>query len=398
MDGVYSGGNVSVSSADGYKTEFLGIAGDHHSVAAAVNITKADGSDFVDPDNVEFTYILNRPYGIVGQKYEDEVMDKFNAELQKFGTNVIEYYHQRDLGRNTVLVDQSLWNRMLHGFKRTSDVNTVQYFLTSPDTIKCVMRFDDGSYDLVGQKMNFEGGVLFLYNVRDILASCTIKEGYDAECLLEYGETEYFSKNKEIVDSIADNIKAARKTLGEDEYIVKYINNDGKENKLYYYVAQIKMEFIAMKGSCRLNYKPSSHKTFEVKENSYIPIIDGYEDYQGHKFSDVTGEIVSIDAGTFNGNVRLECTGDTSPFYFEKTKGCPDNKWYDHLKLYIIRNPFEITLDSGKKVYGKLELGSWTVNGDGSVDFMITYYTDTDWISIAPEEIASVTLDGQRIV
>lgn len=408
VDGVYSGGNVNISSAEGYNTEFLGIAGDHHSVAAAVNITKSDGSAFVDSDKVKFTYILNMPYGIVGENDEKKYMDQLEKELLEHGTNPIEFAQNRD-PRRSVTVEQSLWNRMTNGFKQQSDGFSMQYFLTSPDKIKCVMRYDDGNYDLVGQKMNFEGGLLFFYNVREVLGSCNVREGYDAECILAYGKEgfKYQSNNTALVDSIADSIQNAKKNLGENEYVVKYIDNDGTENKLFYYVADIKTEFIRMSGSCRLNYKPGEHTSFEVKENSFYPYADGVENYRdtgaavdnynGHPFSSVTANITSMDAGTFNASVKVECTGDTSPFDYMESKGA-GNKWYVHLKYYINRNPFVITLENGSTVYGSLDLGSWKENSDGSIEFMLVYYTDTGWTSIAPEEITSVTFAGYKII
>ena len=384
VDGVYSGGNVSVSSADGYKTEFLGIAGDYHSVAAAVNITKADGSAFVSGDNIRYTYILDTPYGIIGEKDEEEFREAAISAAQ---------------GESKVTVNQSLWNKVTNNSKAPAEDGLRGYYLTSPDKIKFVMKYDDPEYSLVGQKLTFNTKNLYIYNVTEEIASCRIDEGYDAECILAYGRNgfEYQSKNTALVDSVAEKLSAAVKNKGEGEYIVRHFDSDGTNTKIFYCIARINCEAVDINGSCKLNYKPIEHTQLEIKENSFSPKSNDGDSWNGHKYSEVSASIEKIDAGTFNSQVRIVCKGDTSPFDY--TEGnTASNKWYSSLREYLTNNSFEIKLSSGKTVYGTPDIGSWKENDDGSVEIMLLYFTEKDWISIAPEDITSVTLAGSRII
>ena len=58
INGIYPGGNVSISTNDDVKAELLGIAGDKNKVMAAVTVKKADGSALVDYDDIENTIII----------------------------------------------------------------------------------------------------------------------------------------------------------------------------------------------------------------------------------------------------------------------------------------------------------------------------------------------------
>ena len=134
-----------------------------------------------------------------------------------------------------------------------------------------------------------------------------------------------------------------------------------------------------------------------IKENSFSPKGSDGDSWNGHKYSEVSASIEKIDAGTFNSQVRIVCKGDTSPFDY--TEGnTASNKWYSSLREYLTNNSFEIKLSSGKTVYGTPDIGSWKENDDGSVEIMLLYFTEKDWISIAPEDITSVTLAGSRII
>ncbi len=382
VDGVYSGGNVSVSSADGYKTEFLGIAGDYHSVAAAVNITKADGSAFVSGDDIKYTYIYDDPYGIIGEEDEKKFRDASVSAAQ---------------GESKVTVNQSLWNKMTNS-KVPVEEGLRGYYLTSPDKIKLVMKYDDPEYSLVGQKLTFMSKNLYIYNVTEEIASCYIDEGYDAECILAYGKNnyEYQSKNTALVDSIAEKLGAAKKNKGKDEYIVRRFDSDGTDTKIFYCIARISCEAVDINGSCKLNYKPIDHTELDIKENSFSPKGSDGDSWNGHKYSEVSASVEKIDAGTFNSQVRIVCKGDTSPFVSQESN--TGNMWYDMLRDHVSNNSFAITLGSGKIVYGHPDIGSWKENSDGSVEFMMIYFTETDWVSISPEEIKSITFDGQSII
>ena len=404
IDGVYSGGNVNITSAQGYQTNFIGISGDYHSIAAAMNITKKDGSSFIKSDDVKYTYIMTIPYGIVGQDDKDRMENQINDILKDYNENIIEFYHQIHYGHN-VWVEKSRWSRLLNSNKASSDVNSIQYFLTSPDNIKCVMRYDDSYSSLVGQKMFFENDLLFLYNVKEELGTCSSSAGYAAECLAENGETYYGDNDKYLIDRIAERITDAKKNLGKNEDIVKHVTETGDTERVLYCVAEINIEALKINGSCRLNYRSPEHKPLSIKSNTFYPKGE-YESYDGHLLSDVTASVQSIDAGTFNSSVKIKCTGNTDLFDFISSDGT-GNKWYDQLKLYMIRKPFVITLENGRIIYGHLNLGSWKVNNDGSVEFTILYTTKneqeqimpiTDWVSIAPEEITAITFDGYVII
>ncbi len=382
VNGVYSGADICINTADGYATEFLGISGDHHSVAAALNITNSYGKDFVSSDDVKNTYITTSLYGIVGSKDEKRAMNALGIKEKT------DYSHNVD-------VSVSMWNGITHNDKYYGSImaGSTEYILADSKSIKCIMRYDDTVHELIGEKMSINGEMLLLYTVKKDITDCSLSEGYDAEYLMEYGQPSGNASDQAKVRSIAEKIQQAKKTLANNEYVVKRFDYTG-EFKMVYSIAEIRAENISLSGSWKLNYKAGNIVSISVNDNSFAP----QGSYNGHSFSEIKSRITNIDADTFSAKVTIEYTGNTAVFDSTE-KYDSENYWEDSISEYLKNNPITITLKNGETVLGVFETISYDSNKTGGrMECVLLYSNDTSWVTIVPEEIASADFAGNKII
>lgn len=59
VNGIYSGGNVSIQTDPQFSGELFGITGDDNNVFNAISIRHSDRKAFIDGDNIEDYYVLS---------------------------------------------------------------------------------------------------------------------------------------------------------------------------------------------------------------------------------------------------------------------------------------------------------------------------------------------------
>lgn len=207
-DGIYSGDNLSIESETS-NIEFLGIAGDINTAAAAMRITKPDGSDFVD--DIENTWISSSS--------SSDGQSTFNG-------NII----------GEITYTRSKWSELT---ERDYVVSWFGFYFEDTSAISAYILSNGDEGGIKGETMTAEISGLSAYTCKEIL----------------YDFSENYDKN-EYMEDFNENLIALVQEYGFEE-------NDGKrlminpETKDIVLAEETPLD-IEFKLSVTMNYKTSS--------------------------------------------------------------------------------------------------------------------------------------------
>lgn len=345
VNGIYSGGNVSIETNPEYTAELLGVTGDRYNAFAAVSFKRADGSNFVD--NINDYYIDVQPWDCSNKTSFTNDTQEYEVPL----TPIQEFQHRFE----NVMVDEYKFS---------------EYDLTSSDTIKAIYNIQRDTYELTGQKMNVE--LKNIYLMRDISEVCQLEIVFDENITEEQRE-----KNAEAAEQ---KIAEAGKTLKDNQIIHRSDNCRINENgtmvfTMTYTVTEYEKLNVDMKGSWKLNYKPAE-TTKDTADNTFS--------YQGIDY-----QVSDIEVGAVSANITLDITGGDISQFDSAESG--DNVWVSNLTEKGVK----ITLKNGQVLNGMMIFSS---TDDHKVTFSIMYFiNEYDWTSVNPEEVTSIEIAGSVI-
>lgn len=398
INGIYPGGNVSISTNDDVKAELLGIAGDKNKVMAAVTVKKADGSALVDYDDIENTIIIPdiRTVNCIDENGNiPEQLPFTMSESSLSQTEVGDYLY----------ATTSAWTRMQFGKTGSFytndngemvcfDHNDYDMRLISKDTAKMIYFIGREDYALTGETMKVRQDKIYILHKDEMLTENLV----DIFLTNENGLSE--EKRKKLASVLENEKKIAeeyKNTLKENQTIIavtdrdaavdNYNDTDSRIVKRTLYTATVTEVPIQLEGSWQLNYKPTE--------------ID-IDTAQGLSFENVPYTVESLKAGTFSSEITIKTDSDLSSF----EKNSVYNGWVNDL----LETDIEITMKNGEKLRGL-----WSSAPRGISDISdpkngtrftieISYYRYDDynnltvWSNINADEIVSLTIGGQEII
>ncbi len=347
VNGIYSGGNVSIQTDTQYKAELLGITGDDNNVFNAVSIRRADGSAFIEGNDIDDYYVMS------------ELENWAPVKDEKEPENMPDDMVWMDVDLSPV---QQLDNTIKGSGYSTSSFN--EFRLTSPDTIKIINNYFRDCYDLKGQKMHL--GIENLYLMKDI------------STVYEFEAADSEEEENRRMETANKKIEEAAKTLGKGQIITHKI--DLKDNKimLKWMITEAERLSINLKGSWDLNYK-SNQLLLEPSEKVF--------EKDGLKY-----QAVEINAGAITTGIRLKITEGSLSDY-ENSDG---NIWLQDFMSDDSKN--SVTLKNGQKLSCYKEFFSNdNVTDENTYVIQLMHLSGNDWVTVNPEEIASIEIEGNRI-
>lgn len=142
-DGVFPGSNITVESND-VNIDFVGIAGDNDAMLGIYEITRKDGSKFLE-DPSDYVCLANA------------------ADIE---------------------VTNSLWSRLWSGVLFSGSPQNrggqVRYQLIDENTIRAVVGFSDENEDIKGERMTIKEESITLCHIDEVLCECYTYEEYEA--------------------------------------------------------------------------------------------------------------------------------------------------------------------------------------------------------------------------
>ena len=180
------------------------------------------------------------------------------------------------------------------------------------------------------------------------------------------------------VQKVVQKIEEAAKTLGKGQIITHKI--DLKDNKimLKWMITEAERLSINLKGSWDLNYK-SNQLLLEPSEKVF--------EKDGLKY-----QAVEINAGAITTGIRLKITEGSLSDY-ENSDG---NIWLQDFMSDDSKN--SVTLKNGQKLSCYKEFFSNdNVTDENTYVIQLMYLSGNDWVTVNPEEIASIEIEGNRI-
>ncbi len=344
VNGIYSGSDIKIETADAYKAELLGITGDRNSVYASVSYKRADGGKFVE--NADGWYV--------------------QANL-----NTASYKVPEALSSGSVEeydVDYSAIQQMQGGTGDSYKFST--YTLSSEDTIKGIYHVERDDHETIGQTMTVNVEDLYLLHDIEELHSYTVTwdENLDTDIFVREG-----TKADEIISEAEKDLKDGQVILRHDS---GYFDENGNAViTIAFTLTEYEKLDVDMDGSWKLNYKAEEIKQ-EIKDETY-------------SLNDIEYKISEIETGALNMKVTLEVTGGNTSALSE------ENGMSIFASTVIAAKGSRITLKTGEEIDTKMVLFCET---DGNkVTATVQYFMNNDWISVNPEEIESVTLAGNEV-
>lgn len=369
VNNLYPGSDVNLSVADGFKGEFMGIAGDDTNMVSLLRITNADGSDIIEPGKDAFIETNNyyQYYDKTCRQFDEEVLDidpDKEISVDNIPTVKAKIWHSvgYDITDTTgsefdndekAKISHSIWFRDPFD---TSYACFADYEMADSKTINCYLRshIDSGLFQsLKGETMKAEDKNLFIYQIDKVI--------FHADNVEDYAR--FVGNYKKLNSAISDNIG----TLGDDQVITFHdysmVVATKKEINVYYDL------------SVKLNYKSNTKQL--------SPVSDSFKGENGIDYT-----ISSITAGSLSTDLKLDFTVPEGNDEYETFSG-----------LMSAEPEVKITLTNGKIISAKINLNH---NYEEHHVVTLTYCNTADenvskWVIIDPSEISSITIDGNII-
>ncbi len=348
-DGIYSGGNVRISSNENINAEFAGVIGDSHHAIAAVRLTKKDGSAFTDDCSNMF------------------IDDYDMIDCTKYGYVGIGDNTGQGMDYTQISVTRSLYDDIMTGDNDEASAEA-KYFFADDHTIIAYI-FYNRSTNIKGQRMTVSQNEIAMYR-RDRMI-------YDVA-----------DENTEEDDTaaIAKTISEEQKTLADHQVIRE--EGSGK-----YYVADKSKVAIDLNLSFDLNYRDSDREMVmsDHKLALQCRADDTFKVSEDTESSDIGISVTSVKATSLEMEMKLTINGDLTPY--SDIRIVTLNKGIQH-----IADNVTVTLTNGRQICGQLQ--SWyNTDDEKEYTFHLIYaenndYDNSDWITLDTAEIASIQIDG----
>ncbi len=336
--GLYSGGDVTISTDQNVQAALLGISGDDHTVVGMVMITKSDGSDFVDGETDEYF-----------------ITEYDNNDMFAGSEGLIQYE-----GQDEFEVSKSLWSRMT-GSSEDHSQQIVNYRLADAKHISCEMIYGDDTRNLKGEHLTYRNHTIHLYHIDEVLCQ------YDS--------------SKDRMNQLTEDIKNnTDKTLQNEQKAIDEAKKTLKENQVINFTSDFSSIVIATKTDITVDLDIHFTLNYRDTDRTLSPV-------SGEHHSSTSAYLVSeVKASPFS--TELTVTADTNGQSFYSVYGM--DAFED----------MEIKLKNGTVLYGSAYMMNVEENKENEYTFRTNYWKNTrydfsDWITINPEEIESISFNGE---
>lgn len=386
INGVYSGGNVELSTADKYTAEFAGIAGNDHEVETLIKIRNKDGSPFVE--NLENTFVRVEDY--------DDIVDSYYISSENTGEELAQIPDWNGKintsaevnTQNYILnIKDTTFDKIMNNFSGNSaEHNNERNFninFENESTINLNVYYHRHSDDrsIKGKDLEISQNEIYIYHVEKVIYSYNIRE-YEEK----YKDFEKLWKVTSYERGKAEYENA--KYIKENQVITSY-----KDGCNFYLVIAEKTRIpVDLSLSVTLNYKNSMRSINPAKET--------------FKNNDTNYNVSYIESTPFGTSITFAAGTSNLDELFAR-------KW---LGNNVQDNKIIFTLKNGQKVKGIIPVGSSVTNlgwvgYEGMYDvitddsvlgarFTIKIYYEDDngkWLTINPSEITSININGNTI-
>ena len=239
-----------------------------------------------------------------------------------------------------------------------------EFKLTSPDTIKILTDYYSECYELKGQKMHLEFKNLYLMK--------------DISTVYEFEASDNEEEQNKRMEVAYKKIEEAAKTFGKGKIITNKIDFNKDKIIIKWMITESERLSIDFKGSWNLNYK-SDQRLLEPTDSTF--------EKDGLKY-----KVEKIDAGAITTGIRLKITEGSLSDY-ENSDG---NIWIQDFMSDNSKN--SVTLKNGQKLPVCRDMYTCdAVVDENEYAFHLIYLSGDDWVTVNPEEIASIEIEGNKI-
>ena len=400
INGIYPGGNVTISTNDNVKAEFLGIAGDKNKVMAAVTVRKSDGTSLVDYDDTDNTMVIPDLSMV-------NCLDENGQVPEQLPFSLSNSISQDPYDGDYIYATTSVWTRMKfagsdsHNYYTNENGEDVCFDhsdydmrLTDKNTAKIIYFIGREDFSLTGETMKVKQDKLYILHkdqvlTEDLVDIILMKDGKPAEDRREQMAA-VLEKEKKIVSEQKDSLKENQTIIAvtdREPSFENYNETDSRIVKRTLYVVTVTEVPVQFEGSWQLNLKST-----EIDINTADGLV----------FEEIPYRVDSLKAGSFSSEITISTDSDLSSFGNENVY----NGWINDL----LETETEITMKNGEKLKGLWSsapesTGDIRTAKDGtSFTVELSYYRFNDynnltvWSNINADEIVSIRIDGTEIL
>lgn len=376
VNGVYSGGNVHLTTNENLNGEFLGVAGDDKNVMAAIRLTKKDGSAFTEDYKNVFTRSID-----IGDETRNGMIDTMEDEDDGTAIKVTQALWSRIFDRSDN-VTQSFWSRIIDGSAGGIVEEKTHCIFSDNNTIQFYISYGTYNRNIKGETLTVKQKSLYVYHIDEYLFK---------------NDDRYLSDEEE--EQIKKITEERRSTLKDDQVM---LFTDDEEN---YVIATKSKITLNLDCSCQLNYKNTDRCITPVDtefgyttadDGTFIPTTDkNISKYISYKMNDIQASSyqLSLDFTIDQGYYLYDVSLDNEDVSFRSMTTLDD------FSDFIFQN-VTITLENGRTIKCLISSASGTGNEDDTVTTLAEFsYRDEndDWLTINPSEIKSVQIGGNII-
>ncbi len=334
--GVFSGGNVQISSNDNIDAELLGISGDDHTVVGVLTLKNADGSDFIPGDDVE------------------------NYFVTESDNNDLVYWNDLTYSENHLDVTRSLWSRITgDDFDQSNYI--INYSLTDSKTIKCEIVFGDDSRNIKGERLSYSNSSIYLYHIDKILCQ------YDS--------------SKERMDQLNQDVKNnSSATLDREQALMEGAKKTLKDDQVINFTSDWSTLVVATKTKIDIDLDTAFTLNYRDTDRT-LSVVEGTHSYNGAPYT-----VQSVKASPFCTEITVS-TDISGSFYktfgtefFEDIEITLENGTVLYGCAYRDTNNSDRNNDTFRTNYWKDKR-----------------YRNTDWVTLNPDEIVSISFNGETL-
>ena len=350
-EGVFSGGNVSISS-DKVNVEFKGIAGDDNQVAAMMKLTNKDGSAFVDTT-------------------ENVFLDEYDYADNSYPVN------------NKLTIETNLWDNIFA--KGQPCTGVAEYSFDDKNTINMLVTCtSDSGTGLKGHRLTINSETIYAYKkVRTLYVP---KDGDGYTSLVNEGGSAYLKTDDSVLEKMYEKYSSS---LKENE-VIRFNNTDSSV-----IVARQTKLTLDLNAGVTLNYK-STARSIDSAANREYTINDSKWNVD---FINAKSFTIEMSAHTYDLDLSREFDFEDMVNWDEET-----TKKYEAYCESFYPRELTVRLSDGRI----FKAGSRTIGLNSSSEIGVNYgnvkvtleYTDEKGNSAAldPEDIVSITFEGQELM
>lgn len=334
--GVFSGGNVQVSSNDNINAELLGISGDDHTVVGVLTLKNTDGSDFIPENDVENYFIT-----------ESDCNDQI-------------YLNNLTYSKNYLDVTKSLWSTITGDDSDQSNY-IINYSLTDRKTIKCEIVFGDDSRNIKGERLSYGNSSIYLYHIDEILCQ------YDS--------------SKERMDKLNQDIKNnSSETIDREFALMNEAKKTLKDNQVINFTSDWSTLVVATKTKIDINLDTAFTLNYRDTDRT-LSVVEGAHSYNGASYT-----VQSVKASPFCTEITV--SADISSSFYD-TFGM---KFFDDMEITLENGT--VLYGCSYRDANTSDPNNYTFKTNYWKD---KRYKNTDWVTVNPDEIVSISFNGETL-